>query len=131
MVTTITSIIVFTLVGYGDFTPRTYMGRTMTVVLVFFGIVTCSLLTVVFFRSLEFTPNENKVYMLLERLKLRQQITIIEREISQRAFENFRLAWKIRKQKSDENTIDAYDKIKKTNSKQMTYLFRKKSYLKK
>lgn len=130
MVTVLTSKLAVILVGYGDFTPKSLFGRLLGLVLIFFGLLTNSLVTVVFFRSLEFTPNEVKVFMLLERLKLREDVNKIEREISTLAFRNFRHGWILKRNPNIQNK-EELEEDKKKNRIQMNFLFRKKRKLKK
>jgi hypothetical protein len=48
-------------VGYGDFYPRTHMGRMAAVFVCLFGMVCISLLVIFLQQLLEFNPKEQKV----------------------------------------------------------------------
>jgi hypothetical protein len=68
--------------------------------------------------------------MLLERLKQREDVNIIEREISQLAFKNFRFGWDLKRNPNLPDK-DKIEEKKKKNKILMTFLFRKKNKIKK
>ena len=49
-------------VGYGDFYPRTHMGRITGVIVCLFGMVVVSLLVIFLQQIIEFNPKELKYY---------------------------------------------------------------------
>ncbi len=79
---------------------------------------------------MEFSPNEIKVYMLLERLKLREHIRATEREISRLAFKNFLFSWNIRKN-HEVKDIEIWNEQRKRNKIKINFLIRKKNLIKK
>lgn len=61
-------VLAMTTVGYGDFFPRTHMGRFFVVVAVMCGVFLISLIVVTMTVSSQFTSSEAKAYSLLDRL---------------------------------------------------------------
>mmetsp|Transcript_692 Transcript_692/g.1263 ORF Transcript_692/g.1263 Transcript_692/m.1263 type:complete len:528 (-) Transcript_692:8051-9634(-) len=61
-------VLAMTTVGYGDFYPRTHMGRIFVVVAVMCGVFLISLIVVTMTISSQFTSSEAKAYSLLDRL---------------------------------------------------------------
>jgi hypothetical protein len=59
-------------VGYGDFYPRTNFARALAVLAVITGLLVVSLTTVAFFKRLDLSSAENKIYILLERMRIRE-----------------------------------------------------------
>lgn len=49
-------------VGYGDFFPRTHLGRLVGVVVCLFGMIVVSLLVIFLQQLIEFNPKEQKYY---------------------------------------------------------------------
>jgi hypothetical protein len=66
------TFITMTTVGYGDYYPRTNFARTIAVFAVITGLLVVSLTTVAFFKRLDLSSAENKIYILLERMRIRQ-----------------------------------------------------------
>jgi len=62
------TIITMTTVGYGDFFPRTTIGRIIDVVLVVWGIFIVSLMVVVLTNALTMDANESRALIVLNRL---------------------------------------------------------------
>jgi len=58
-----------TTVGYGDFYPKTNVGRAVGIICSFWGVFIVSLFVVSLTNMLEFDSPETKAYMLLFRLK--------------------------------------------------------------
>jgi hypothetical protein len=61
-------VLAMTTVGYGDFYPRTHMGRCFVVIAVMCGVFLISLIVVTMTISSQFTSTEAKAYSLLSRL---------------------------------------------------------------
>ena len=61
-------IITLTSAGYGDLYPKTFFGRTVGVIICFWGVLIISFFVVTVTNMLEFTPNEKRAYNLLMRL---------------------------------------------------------------
>jgi hypothetical protein len=57
-----------TTVGYGDFFPRTLIGRLIDVILVIWGIFIVSLMVVVLTNALDMDANESRALIVLNRL---------------------------------------------------------------
>ncbi|CAF4490112.1 unnamed protein product [Rotaria socialis] len=55
-------IVTFTTVGYGDFSPSTYCGRSVAALIAFVGLVTSALLIAVLSSKLEFSRSEKYVH---------------------------------------------------------------------
>ena len=86
-------------VGYGDYYPSTTLGRIVMFICSLSGIIFNSLVTVAFFKSLEFSSNENKAYLILQRLKVREEINSLNKEIIRICCHNFVLRFKNKKTK--------------------------------
>lgn len=69
-------------IGFGDFYPKTHFGRIAMVFLVIIGTLINALIVVSFISSFEFSPNESKVFTLLERMNLRDEFEKIQINIS-------------------------------------------------
>lgn len=63
-----------TTVGFGDFYPKTFIGRTTIVLAAFIGNFIISLVMVALNSSKEFSLSENKSFTLVRRLLLRRRI---------------------------------------------------------
>jgi hypothetical protein len=63
-------------VGYGDYYPKTYPGRIITILAAITGVILSSLLIITLNAYLSMNSDENKAHITLERLKVR---TILER----------------------------------------------------
>lgn len=79
---------------------------------------------------MELSQNEIKVFLLLERLKYREQLKKTEKDISRLAFSNFIISWNIRKNPDIPN-IDLLQEQKKKNKIKMSFLIRNKNVYKK
>ena len=65
-----------TTVGYGDFFPKSRTGRMIGIVIAFWGVLFVSLFVVTLTNVLYFEGGEAKSYILLRRLKLKDQLKI-------------------------------------------------------
>jgi len=63
-----------TTVGYGDFFPRTTIGRIIDVVLVVWGIFIVSLMVVVLTNALDMDANESRALIVLNRLEAKKVV---------------------------------------------------------
>lgn len=61
-------MVTMTTVGYGDFYPKTNMGRVVGIVIAFWGVFLVSLFVVSLSTMLEFDSGEQKAFALNERL---------------------------------------------------------------
>lgn len=68
------TIITMTTVGYGDFFPRTLIGRFIDVILVIWGIFIVSLMVVVLTNALDMDANETRALIVLNRLEAKKVI---------------------------------------------------------
>ena len=57
-------------VGYGDFYPRTHMGRVTGVAVSIIGMISCSLFVVFLQQLIEFNPKEQKVRNTIINLEI-------------------------------------------------------------
>ena len=69
-------IITMGTVGYGDYFPKTYPGRVITILAAITGVILSSLLIITLNAYLSMNSNENKAHITLERLKIR---TLLEK----------------------------------------------------
>ena len=86
-------------VGYGDYYPTTFFGRIVIVLTIFSGLILNCLVTVALFKLLAFSTTENKVYTLLERLRIREEITFYNKQVIRLLTHKYVLDFKNRKSK--------------------------------
>lgn len=67
-------LITMTTVGYGDYFPQTNCGRVVGIICSFWGVFIVSMFVVALTNMLEFNSPENKAYMLLFRLKAKDEL---------------------------------------------------------
>ena len=65
-------VLTMTTVGYGDFFPRTHMGRFVIILACFWGIFLVSMMVVTLTISSEFTKGEARAYDILFRLNAKE-----------------------------------------------------------
>jgi hypothetical protein len=65
-------VLTMTTVGYGDFFPRTHMGRFVVVLACFWGVFLVSMMVVTLTVSSEFTKGESRAYDILFRLNAKE-----------------------------------------------------------
>ena len=63
------------LVGFGDFYPRTILGKVVVVLSSIYGVCVMSLIIVSIQNSLDLTQEEGRAFLTLERLQMRAKIT--------------------------------------------------------
>lgn len=66
-------IITMCTVGYGDFFPRTHIGRIIIVIACFWGIFLISMMVVTLTESSEFTKSESRAFEILSRLNRKEE----------------------------------------------------------
>ena len=66
-------VITMCTVGYGDFFPRTHIGRFIIVIACFYGIFLISMMVVTLTESSEFTKSESRAFEILSRLKRKEE----------------------------------------------------------
>jgi potassium intermediate/small conductance calcium-activated channel subfamily N protein 2 len=62
-------VLTITTVGYGDFYPKTHMGRFVIIVACLWGVFIVSIMVVTLNETSKFTKEESKTYEILERLR--------------------------------------------------------------
>lgn len=67
-------IVIMTTVGYGDFFPSTRIGHVIVVVAIFCGNLLTSLIIVSLTNASEFSSEENKAFLVINRMKLRKEL---------------------------------------------------------
>ena len=67
-------IVTMTTVGYGDFFPRTHMGRLIGIMICMWGVLVVSLLVVTVSNKLLMDTPEEKSYTLLERVIQKEEM---------------------------------------------------------
>ena len=70
------TLITMTTVGYGDFYPKSNIGRLVGIIIAFWGVLFVSLFVVTLTNLLDFQGGEEKSYYLLQRLKHKDQLKI-------------------------------------------------------
>ena len=70
------SILVMTTVGYGDIYPRTILGRIVIFFCSIYGVTVVSLMVVTITNSLEMGDHEVKAFLVLERLKIKEDMKV-------------------------------------------------------
>ena len=66
-------IITMTTVGYGDFYPKTHIGRFIIIIACFCGIFMISMMVVTLTESSEFTKGESRAFEILSRLTRKEE----------------------------------------------------------
>ena len=74
-------VVTMTTVGYGDYFPRTHLGRTVVILACFCGVFIMSLSVVTLTSASEFTRGEKSTYEILHRLKQRKAIQNLARRV--------------------------------------------------
>lgn len=67
-------LVTMTTVGYGDYYPRTYVGKILCIICSFWGVFIVSLYIVSLQNMLKFNSTQNKSYLLLLRLKEKEKV---------------------------------------------------------
>ena len=68
------TVLVMTTIGYGDIVPRTPYGRFVVFGCAMYGVIVVSLIVVTITNTLEMNSSESKSFVVLERLKIRQEM---------------------------------------------------------
>jgi hypothetical protein len=74
-------VVTMTTVGYGDYFPKTHIGRIVVILACFTGVFLVSLTVVTLTSESEFTNGEKEVYRILHRLKKRKNIIIYAKKV--------------------------------------------------
>jgi potassium intermediate/small conductance calcium-activated channel subfamily N protein 2 len=68
-------------VGFGDYRPKTYPGRTICIIACFWGVLIVSMMVVTLTNATTLAKKETRAYAILHRLnlkhKIRQQASIV------------------------------------------------------
>ena len=67
-------MITLTTVGYGDFFPKSHMGRMIGIIVAFWGVFFVSLWVVALTNVTEHEAPEKKAFMLLQRLEANENL---------------------------------------------------------
>ena len=67
-------LITMTTVGYGDFYPKSHLGRMIGIVVAFWGVFYVSLFVVALNNILNFLPSEGKAYNLLQKVTYKDDL---------------------------------------------------------
>ena len=67
-------IVTMSTVGYGEFYPKSHMGRLVGVIICLWGVVVVSIFVVTITNMLAFDPTEEKTYSLLQRLSHKEDL---------------------------------------------------------
>ena len=70
------TLITMTTVGYGDFYPKSNIGRLVGIIIAFWGVLFVSLFVVTLTNLLDFEGGEEKSYYLLQRLKQKDKLKV-------------------------------------------------------
>lgn len=68
-------------VGYGDYYSRASTSRITSIIAIFLGILFVGMITISSMKIFELTTNENRVYIFLQRLEIRDKICEISKKI--------------------------------------------------
>lgn len=68
-------------VGYGDYSPKTYLGRGILFLASVAGIIISSLLILTLSTDLSMQLSQNKAHVTLQRLVLRQNVTALAQDV--------------------------------------------------
>jgi len=69
-------LVTMTTVGYGDYYPKTNMGRVVGIIIAFWGVFIVSLFVVSLSNMFEFDQGEQKAFTLNERLQAKENLRV-------------------------------------------------------
>jgi hypothetical protein len=75
-----------TTVGYGDFYPKTHLGRTVTIAACLVGLYCVSMMMVFMTKESYLNDSELKAYNLITRIRLRKEIRNMQSKMINHAF---------------------------------------------
>lgn len=78
-----TVLLTMSTVGYGDFYPRTVLGRYIMAICSIYGGIVNALLVAVAFRKLNLDPLQTKAYIVISRLEIRQRMKEVATKLVQ------------------------------------------------
>lgn len=102
-------VVTMTTVGYGDYYPKTHLGRLIVILACFCGVFLVSLTVVTLTSASEFSKGEKKTYEILHRLKQRK---VIERFARKVIFYNIMYYYLKRKINKDRHNSDHWTHLR-------------------
>jgi hypothetical protein len=69
-------LVTMTTVGYGDYYPKTNMGRIIGLIIAFWGVFIVSLFVVSLSNMFEFDSGESKAFQLNNRLQAKEDLRV-------------------------------------------------------
>lgn len=94
-------IIIMTTIGYGDYFPKTHIGRFISVITIVLGTLLVSLTIVALNGVIEFNPNEKQAFIILHRTAMRRKL----HDTCQAIIRNNYMLHKLREQYDYDNKI--------------------------
>ena len=100
--------VTITTVGYGDFFPRTHLGRICIILACFIGVFIVSLTIVTLKKSSEFNYGEQATYDILLRLKIMKKVKLLASKV---IYYNIRF-WFLKHKSLDKQNIEHWTEYK-------------------
>ena len=75
-----------TTVGYGDYFPKTHLGRFVGIIVCFWGVLVVSLFVVTITNMIMLEVTEDKTYSLLNRLRYKERLKVQATRVLTAAF---------------------------------------------
>ena len=79
-------IVTMTTVGYGDYFPKTHMGRLVGILVCFWGVLVVSLFVVTITNMILLELGEDKTYRLLDRLRSKDRLKVLATRVLASAY---------------------------------------------
>jgi hypothetical protein len=83
-------VVTMTTVGYGDISPKSVFGRIVGILVCIFGTCLISMLVVTITNVIKFTPIEEKVFIMLHRVELKEQKDKLATKLISRYIKNMK-----------------------------------------
>jgi len=98
-------VVTMTTVGYGDYFPRTHLGRIVIIIACFCGVFIVSLTVVTLTSASEFSRGEKSTYEILHRLSQRKNIERLARRVIFYNIRYFYLKKHLKGEGNEENVV--------------------------